>query len=464
MVIDIEMDELIIDTFRKVYTEIVNCDISRAILNGGRSSTKSQVAANAIINGVMCNKESAIAIVKYGNKIEERLVNTFREAIRFMGVGDYWKLRKSPFEYVLLDDRGKETDVSIKFTGCDNPENLKSFKPRRGAFRYIWVEELNNFLSLKEINSLIQTFSRGKGKHCTIMTYNPPMQNSNWVNKEYNSYSGKILESDSNAVYEEFEFEVNGVKKIMKQVVHHSSYLDVIEGCTIYEKVNGVKTGRKIKVSRADWLGDEFIGTAEQSKVENLKYYEWAYLGKVVGTDANVFPNVKDWDGKKERLNITEINRGFDWGYGGPDPCAYVEWYYDKKNRKLYALAEFGKPKMDIEDIAFEIRKINKNNFSVKADNASPILNKQLKKVNLNIVGVKKKPDSVRGGIKWLQSLNGIYISKTLTPQIYKEFTEYEYIVDKKTDEVTAELPDKNNHFIDATRYALVDVITYDAA
>ena len=256
MVIDIEMDELIIDTFRKVYTEIVNCDISRAILNGGRSSTKSQVAANAIINGVMCNKESAIAIVKYGNKIEERLVNTFREAIRFMGVGDYWKLRKSPFEYVLLDDRGKETDVSIKFTGCDNPENLKSFKPRRGAFRYIWVEELNNFLSLKEINSLIQTFSRGKGKHCTIMTYNPPMQNSNWVNKEYNSYSGKILESDSNSVYEEFEFEVQGVKKIMKQVVHHSSYLDVIEGCTIYEKVNGVKTGRKIKVSRADWLGD----------------------------------------------------------------------------------------------------------------------------------------------------------------------------------------------------------------
>jgi phage terminase large subunit len=147
MEINIDLNDLICDSFVDITSDIINCDVDRAIMKGGRSSTKSQVASESIVVGCMVYKESAVAAVKYANKIEERLVNTFRESIRYLGVEQFWKLRKSPFEYVLLDDKGKETDVSIKFTGCDNPEDLKSYKPRRGSFRYIWFEELTNFRS-----------------------------------------------------------------------------------------------------------------------------------------------------------------------------------------------------------------------------------------------------------------------------------------------------------------------------
>lgn len=443
MEININLNELVSDTFIDAFVDIVECNVDRAILKGGRSSTKSQVASEAVITGCMVYKESAVAAIKYANKIEERLVNTFKSSIEYLGVEKWWKLRKSPFEYVLLDDFGKETDVSIKFTGCDNPLNLKSFKPRRGSCRYVWFEELTNFSSLKEIDNLIESFARGKGKHCVIMTYNPPMQTSNWVNKEYNTPVGIILGHDSNYCYTEFEKEEFGVKVKIRQLVHHSTYIDIIEA------------------GHYDWLGTTFIGTALQKKENDPKYYSWAYLGEVIGTDANVFPNVKDWDGDIKKLNLSEVFRGLDYGYGGPDPSSYVEWLYDRRNKFIYAIGEFHKPKMSIADMAFEIKQLNKHNFPVYADGASPILSSEIAGKGVNIVGIKKKPDSIRAGIKWLQSLNGIFICKYTTPNIYREFKEYEYVVDKD-DQVTSELPDENNHTIDATRYGFNYEIKYD--
>lgn len=443
MEINIELNELICDNFVGVASDIINCEVDRAVLKGGRASTKSQIASECIVTGCMVYKESAVAAVRYANKIQERLVNTFTETIRYMGVENWWKLRKSPFEYVLLDDNGKETDVSIKFTGCDNADDLKSYKPRRGGFRYIWFEEATNFSSLKEVNNLIQTFARGQGKHCVIMTYNPPMQNSNWVNKEFNHPKNKdtLIKSEDNQWYEYFDFEIEpGKTERLIRTVHHSTYLDVIR--------NG----------HADWLGSTFIGEAKQMEVENNKMYRFMYLGEVVGTDANVFSNIVEWDGDISKLDITEVFRGFDWGYGGPDPCAYVEWYYDRINKRIYALNEFGKPKMHVDEIAFEMKRFNKHNFPIYADSACHELNYQLMQEGVNVVDVKKT--LILAGIKFLQGLNGIYINKYRTPETYREYTEYEYETDRD-DQVTSKLPDKNNHRIDATRYGFSLEIKY---
>lgn len=441
---DIDLDNLIVDTFKDVFCDIVTCNVDRAILKGGRSSTKSQTVGDGLVVGCMTYHASAVCCVRYGNKIEERLVNTIKEAIRFLGVEKYWKLRKSPFEYVLLDYAGRETDVSIKFTGCDNPDNVKSFKPRRGAFRYIWFEELTNFDSLKEVNSLIQTFARGEGEHCVIMTYNPPMSTSNWVNDEYEVACGKVLGHSSNSVYSEFEFEVDGLTETVRQVVHHSTYLDVIES------------------GHSDWLGKTFIGEAKQAEKENNEYYRWAYLGEVIGTQANVFHNIRDWDGDTSKLDLGIIYRGFDIGYGGPDPSAYVECYYDRENKSLYILNEFGRPKMSIDEIVAEMKRYNPHNFPINADNACPLLIDQIVNKGINISRVKKSPNSVMGGVGWLRDLNCIYISSLRTPDAYREFKGYSYVVDKQ-DTVTSSLSDKDNHRIDAIRYALKDVIKYSS-
>ena len=66
----------------------------------------------------------------------------------------------------------------------------------------------------------------------------------------------------------------------------------------------------------------------------------------------------------------------------------------------------------------------------------------------------EKGPDSVNYSMKWLQSLNHIYIDPNRCPGTLKEFVEYEYERDKD-DEVVSGYPDANNHSIDAVRYAL---------
>ena len=442
-VLNIDLNEIISENFIDSFCEYTQCTSGLIVEKGGRMSGKSvNVGGIGTIAGVMAYNKSALVIIKYGNKIKDRLVDNFTECLRLMGVEKFWKLRRSPFEYVLLDEYGRETQVSIKFTGCDNAEIAKGVKPREGAFRYVWFEELTNFDSYKEVKSVIDTAVRG-GEASVLFTYNPPMQIGHWVNKEFNVPCGVDLGYESDYYEQINDFEVDGKEISMKVLIHHSTYLGLI--------ANG----------NAHILGNSALANIEKSRKENNDFYRWNYLGEVIGTDANVFKNIKDWDGDISELDIKQVHRGFDWGYGGPDPCAYSAVYYDKKNRALYILDEFGEPKMSVPQISAMMKQKNKRNFAINADSACPILNDQLITQGINIRGVKKGPNSVYGGILWLQSLNAIYICKKITPKHYKEFSEYSYKVNKD-DEVTSTLDDKNNHWIDSTRYALADVIKYD--
>jgi len=69
----------------------------------------------------------------------------------------------------------------------------------------------------------------------------------------------------------------------------------------------------------------------------------------------------------------------------------------------------------------------------------------------------KKGPGSVAYSMKWLSSLTEIVIDPQRCPEAAKEFMEYEY---EKTEagEVISGYPDRDNHSIDAVRYALEEI------
>ena len=56
--------------------------------------------------------------------------------------------------------------------------------------------------------------------------------------------------------------------------------------------------------------------------------------------------------------------------------------------------------------------------------------------------------------MKWLSGLNKIVIDRKRCPKTAEEFEEYELEKDKDGNYITG-YPDKNNHAIDAVRYAL---------
>ena len=72
----------------------------------------------------------------------------------------------------------------------------------------------------------------------------------------------------------------------------------------------------------------------------------------------------------------------------------------------------------------------------------------------INARAAEKGPGSIRYGMKWLQSLVKIVIDPKRCPETAEEFKKYEYELDKEGNP-TSNYPDKNNHSIDMTRYAM---------
>jgi phage terminase large subunit len=128
--------------------------------------------------------------------------------------------------------------------------------------------------------------------------------------------------------------------------------------------------------------------------------------------------------------------------------------HYDRKHKRLYIFHELYKVGISNKAAAEHILKENKNNDPVNADSAEPKSINEIRQYGVRIAPVKKGPDSVEYGIKFLQDLEEIIIDDVRCPETAREFLTYELEKDANGN-FKAGFPDKNNHSIDAVRYAL---------
>lgn len=435
-----DLSENILPDFRPLFTSIMNFEFYRLVLKGGRSSGKSIFIAMSIIVGTLTKRRSAVAIIRYKTDVAKRLDNVFIKALNILGLRQYFRYVQTKHEFVLLDKNGNDTDFSIVCTGADDPETLKGIQPKSGSYWCLWIEEASNFMTINSLKNIESTIGRGDMlRFISIISYNPRQNSSNFLNKEYENITENV-ES-----YVEYD-EVHSSKCVSSIDVDELTFKQCVYHCT-YKHL--------IKYGHKDWISPTDLVDITIGERTNSEYYRWYYLGEVGAIQGvNVFNNVVDWDGNTDKLTINHIDRGLDVGNGGPDIWGYTETYYDKKERILYILSEYTDKGGDtiVQRVASNIKRINPRNLSFFIDSAVPLIGSLLRQEKLNAIPVKKYQGSVEAGILWLQSLQAICICKNKTPVTYKEFKEYEYIVDKY-EEVTNQLPDKNNHCIDSVRY-----------
>lgn len=450
----IVVDKVISPNFKTLFEDMIERNHHKYVLKGGRNSGKSVAIGEAIVLGVMKEKKSAAVVMQYKADLGSKVVNNMTFCINNLGLSSRWKLRKSPYEYVLLDSNQKETDVSIRFYGCDNNQDTKGFKSRVGeGFLYVWFEEANRFSSWEVIQSIIDTCDRLTAyKTSIIFSYNPPKKSKCWINEKFNYPVGKALGYKYNMGEAVSTCEKAGKQIIDNILVHHSTLEDLIE------------------CGRAEWVSDGIYASAMEAKENNPKFYKWNYCGEVIGSEADVFQNICDWTYDEDfisHIGNGNIYRGADASGGGADPWCYVEVYFDKQHRDLYILnAEFiPGPAKDPTNVymrvADAISRLNPKGFSVFGDYANRY---NFDNVNLylkhrNIIPVKK--DLKVNGVNWLQGLSHIYIDKNRCTRAYEEWTSYSYVVDKE-ENVTNELQDGDDHSIDSVRYSLNEVIRND--
>lgn len=404
---EIKLTDVIGPAFYGMHWDIVNNKHTYYDLAGGRGSLKSSVIAVEIVLGIV-NDPLANGIVfrKVGDTIADSVYEQICWAIDKLGMKEQWHCTTSPFRCMYTP-----TGQKILFKGLDKAKKSKSAKVSKGYFKYLWFEELDEFNGPEEIRTVQQSILRGGTKFFVFKSFNPPKSNSNWANKAFAEDQGR------KDVY-----------------TSHTTYLQ----------------------APPEWLGQQFLDDAEWLKSINPKAYEHEYLGVAVGTGSQVFDNVVGKALTDE--DIAEFDytyMGLDWGWY-PDPYQWMKMYYDGNRRILYIFDEYRTNKTSNED-TWKYLQENKGvtpQDIITADSAEKKSIADYRSYGANCRGAEKGPDSVRYGIKWLQSLSQIVIDPVRCPNAWDEFTKYEYERTKEG-EIMSSYPDENNHCIDATRYAM---------
>ena len=143
------------------------------------------------------------------------------------------------------------------------------------------------------------------------------------------------------------------------------------------------------------------------------------------------------------------LRHGGDFGFSS-DPAALVKSHYDKKHKTIYIFGELYEKGLTNDMLAVEIKSIFGNHYSI-FDSSEPKSIEELKRLGCNVLGAKKGKDSVNHGIQWLQQQT-IIIDKSCVNTI-NEFQQYKWKEDKDGNAIRQPV-DKNNHIIDALRYA----------
>ncbi len=401
----IRLSSLIAPSFYSVFWDIQHGYHTYYDLFGGRGSTKSSFIAVMIVLGIMQDHEAnAIVFRKVASTISTSVYEQCIWAIDALGVDEYWKRTTSPHKLTY-----KPTGQVIIFRGLDKAPKLKSLKVSRGYFKYCWMEELDEFAGEEEIRSVQQSVLRGGQKFIVFKSFNPPISQSNWANQY-------VLTPRRDSLR------------------HKSCYLDV----------------------PMEWLGQQFFDDADTLKEINPRAYEHEYLGNAVGTGGEVFENLDIREITDEELShFDNIYMGIDWGWY-PDPYQWVKVHYDSTRLTLYIIDEYRTNKKSNAETwkALQVIKGVTENDLITADSAEPKSVADYRDYGSLCREAIKGPDSVRYGMKWLQSLKSIVIDPVRCPNAMEEFSKYEY--ERTPDgDVISSYPDANNHCIDAVRYAL---------
>jgi phage terminase large subunit len=148
---------------------------------------------------------------------------------------------------------------------------------------------------------------------------------------------------------------------------------------------------------------------------------------------------------------------GADWGYAN-DPSVLLRCFIDQKNRRLYVDYEAVQVGCEIENTPKLFEQIpGARRWPIRADSSRPETISFMRNKGFYIMPALKGPGSVEEGIEWLK--NFVIIVHPRCVNTANELTLYSWKVDKQTEEVLPVLVDKNNHLIDALRYACESLI-----
>jgi len=332
--------------------------------------------------------------------------SVFAEIVRVIsdwGVQSLFSINKS--EMLITCKNG----CQIIFAGLDDVEKIKSLVPAKGAITDIWIEEATE----TERNSVKQLYKRQRGGDESIpkrvtMSFNPILQ-SHWIFTEY--FSG-VAWAD-----EQTEYTDDGLV-ILKTIYKDNRFLTPDDV-------------RDLESETDKYFYDVYtLGN-------------WGVLGNVI------FTNWKVQDLSDMQAQFVNKRNGLDFGFSS-DPAALLVSHYDRNHKTIYIFDELYERGLTNDILAAEVVKMV-GREPVTCDSAEPKSIAELRRHGVDAQPAVKGKDSVLHGIQWLQQQSIVIDTNCINSR--NEFMQYKWKEDKDGNAIRQPI-EKNNHIIDAARYA----------
>jgi phage terminase large subunit len=208
-------------------------------------------------------------------------------------------------------------------------------------------------------------------------------------------------------------------------------------------------------VREVNWVDNPFfpevlLRELEWDRKRDPDKYSHIWMGGYLrNSEKRVF---KNWTIEEfERPAGTVFRLGADWGFA-VDPSVLVRCSID--GNRLYVDYEahaIGCEIVNLPELFMSVPEAEK--WPITADSARPETISHMQRNGFpKIRAAIKGPKSVEDGVEWLKSFDIVVHPRCV--HLIDELTMYSYKTDPLTGEVLPLLEDKNNHVIDALRYA----------
>lgn len=398
-----------------VYLPYLDCMARTQIFYGGSASGKSVFLAQRPVIDISRGGRNYLVVRQIGRTIRGSVSMEIQKVINAGGLIQAFNVNKTDGTITCL-----ATGNQVIFSGLDDVEKLKSITPAKGAITDIWVEEATE----TSRDSIKQLMKRQRGGDKDIqkritLSFNPIMKN-HWI---YNEYFAAIGWADTQTEYHD-----GNILSILKTTYKDNRYLTPDDI-------------RDLENETDEYYHDVYT------------FGNWGVLGNVI------FKNwrVDDLSGMKDQF--TNRRNGLDFGFSS-DPAAAVVCHYDTKHKTIYVYGELYELGLTNDILAARVKEMVYND-RITCDSGEPKSIQELCNCGVHAVGAVKGKDSVNFGIDWLKQQT-IVVDKACI-NLQNELSQYHWKKDAGGNSLRIPV-NKNNHLIDALRYAMEnDMERYDA-
>lgn len=368
---------------------------------GGSSSGKSVFLATRTALDCMQGR-NILVLRNVARTLRGSCWNEIYKAITRMGLMAYFAISKSDMTITCT-----QNNAQILFAGLDDVEKIKSITPQSGPLTDIWIEEATEtaYEDYKQLDKRI----RGASRHTKRLTLSfNPVYKTHWIYREFFG---------------------------------------------IWDDAKTYAESDAVSILKTTYKDNRFLTADDRAALENEKdpYFRevytlgnWGVLGDVI------FRNWHTEDLQPIAAAYPLRYYGLDFGFSS-DPCGAVDVALDKKRKKIYVFAELYERGLINTMLADRLKNFC-GHRPITCDSADPKSITEIRNLGINAIATKKGADSVVHGIQWLQGYEIVVDQRC--HNMRNELALYQWRKDKDGNSLAVP-EDKNNHLIDALRYAL---------